>query len=161
MNSKLEESFTKEEVETTLHQMAPLKYLGLDGFGASFYHKHWKIVSPEVCDAVLNILNKEGTISSLISTFIALIPNKVNSNSVTNFWPISLCNVLYMFISKTITNRLKPLMHSLISRNQSVFIPDRLIIDNIMVAHELLHSKEKEKWESIEDGCEVRYVKSL
>lgn len=95
----------------------------------------------EVCDAVLNILNKEGMISSLISTFIALIPKKVNSDSITNFWPISLCNVLYKFISKTITNRLKPLMHS----NQSAFILDKLITDNIMVAHELLHSLKEKK----------------
>lgn len=47
---------------------------------------------------------------------------------------------MYKLISKVLTNRLKPHMHSLISKNQNASIPGRLITNNKMIAHELLHS---------------------
>lgn len=39
-----------------------------------------------------------------------------------------------------LTNRLKPIMLSLIPSNQSAFISEQLITNNIMIAHELFHS---------------------
>lgn len=140
MNNSLPRNFTKEEVETTSKQMVPLKSSGLDGFGVVFYQKHWKTVGNDVCEAVLSIFHGESMNSSFNSNFNALIPKKPNLDVISNFQPISLCNVLYKLVSKIITNRLKSIMHSIIFSNQSAFIVDRLITDNIIVAHELLHS---------------------
>jgi len=58
--------------------------------------------------------------------------------------PISLCSVLYKIISKIISKiliaRLKKHLPKIISTTQSAFVPDRLISDNILVAHEMIHS---------------------
>lgn len=83
--------------------------------------------------------------SSLNSTFISLIPKKPNADSVKNFRPISLYNMIYKLVSKVITNRLKPLMTDIISSNHNAFIPSRLITDNIMVTYELLHTLKRRK----------------
>lgn len=77
---------------------------------------------------------------SLKSTFIALIPKKSNPDVVSVFHPIIFCHVLYKLVSNVITNGLKLIMHYIISINQSTFIMDRLITNNITVAHELLHT---------------------
>ena len=53
--------------------------------------------------------------------------------------PISLYSVIYRIIRKIIDNRLKYMLHSIILPIQSVFIPIRLIIDNIVICYECLH----------------------
>ena len=139
MNEKLETPFTADEVVEALSQMCPTKALGSDGLRAVFYQKHWHLVKQGVISTCLHILNKQGTIAPLNHTYIALIPKKEKPRKITDFRPISLCNVIYRIVAKAIANRLKHVMHKIISQMQSAFIPDRLITDNIIIGYECLH----------------------
>ncbi|XP_071923061.1 uncharacterized protein [Coffea arabica] len=80
--------------------------------------------------------NKAPGLDAINETIITLIPKVGSPISVSQYRPISLYNVVYRIISKVLVNRLKSFLKHCISSNQSAFIPDRQIIDNIVVAHE-------------------------
>ena len=64
--------------------------------------------------------------------------------------PTSLSNMVSNFASKVLTNRLKVLFPRIISENQSAFMNNRLITDNVLVDFETMHrisQKKKEKRE--------------
>ena len=81
----------------------------------------------------------------LNTTHIALIPKIQGLETLSNYWPISLCNTVYKIVSKIIVARLRPYLDKLISPCQSAFIPGRKGIDNAIIAQEVIHSLNKKK----------------
>lgn len=94
--------------------------------------------------AVLEVLNIGTFPPKLNHTLITLITKKKNCQHVSDYRPISLCNVLYKFVLKVIVNRLKLLLSDIIFESQCAFVGDWLINDNVLVAYEVvnyLHNK--------------------
>ena len=60
-----------------------------------------------VVSAVLDFLNNGSMVPGINHPNIVLIPKVKNSEKMTDFRPINLCNVIYKIISKVLANRLK------------------------------------------------------
>ena len=106
---------------------------------AIFFHRYWSIVGRDIKNMVLNMLDLNMSMAEINKTNISLIPKTKHPTRLTEFCPISLCNVVYKLISKVLANRLKVVLPLVIAENQSAFIADRLITDNVLVAFELMH----------------------
>lgn len=89
--------------------------------------------------AIKFFLSSEELLRLINRTNVALIPKVKTRQYMTQFRPISLCNVLYKIGSKVLANRLKPLLMNIISPLHSAFVPGRLISDNSLVAFEIFH----------------------
>lgn len=66
---------------------------------------------------------------------------------------ISCCNVLYKVISKILANRLKTILPKFIAPNQSVFVKDRLLMENVLLASELVKNYHKS---TISPRCAIK-----
>ncbi|KAK4392125.1 putative mitochondrial protein [Sesamum angolense] len=132
----LAQLFTKEEVVRALFQMAPMKSPGPDGMPPLFFQRFWPSIQRDVVPCVLALLNNH----------VILIPKCRKPESLSQCRPISLCNVLYKIASKSIANRIKPFLETIISPTQAVFVPGQLISDNILVTYELNHCKRNKNW---------------
>lgn len=110
MNQLLSSDYTAEEIKTALLQMGALKAPGPDGYPALFYQKFWEVVGGDVVDLVMNFLHTGSMPDGINHTAIVLIPKVDNPVDMTQFRPISLCNVIYKIIAKVLANRLKQIL---------------------------------------------------
>ncbi|KAL6183177.1 hypothetical protein ACLB2K_044588 [Fragaria x ananassa] len=139
MNRDLLAPFSMDEVKDAAFQLGALKAPGPDGFPGLFYRKYWSIVNDIVIASSVDFLNSRVRVQCINQTHIVLIPKISNPEKTTHFRPISLCNNSYKILAKLLANRLKPLLPTLISHNQNAFVSERLIQDNILLAHEAYH----------------------
>ena len=139
MNISLTREFTRQEVDLALKDMALLKAPGPDGMPPLFFQSFWHLIGDDVSKAVLDCLNSCHIPQEFNFTYVTLIPKVKNPEKISEFRPISLCNVIYKLISKVLANRLKPLLPSIVSENQSVFQAGKVITNNILMAFETLH----------------------
>ena len=112
---------------------------GPDGMPPIFFKNYWNTVGPDGLSTTLSVLNLGIIPPNINHTFISLIPKIKSLATAKDFRPISLCNVIYKLIFKTIANCLKKCLPKLIFDSQSAFLSNRLITDNILIAFETLH----------------------
>ncbi|GAA0170634.1 hypothetical protein LIER_24857 [Lithospermum erythrorhizon] len=131
--------FPKEEVKKCLFSMVGTKAPGLDRMSAIFFQHYWDTVKDDLVNMVLLFLNNGIFLKKFNFTHITLIPKVERPISMGQFRPIALCNTVVKVISKALAIRLKNFLPYVISETQSAFVPNRLIMNNILLAYEAHH----------------------
>ena len=132
--SDLECPFSEKEVLDTIVCLPSDKAPGPDGFTGRFYKSCWSIIKVDLL-AALSIIHQGNVqrLGQLNSSYIILIPKKMDASSAGDFRPISLIHSVAKLVTKLLANRLGPRLHELVESNQSAFIRGRSIHDNFML----------------------------
>ena len=139
-NAELCKLPTMEELHIVVKGLKADSAPGPDGFTGKFFQVAWDIIKSDLLEAVLDFFLDGQLPLGFSHTLLALIPKKDSPQEWCDFRPISLCSNVQKIISKLLNDRLALLLPNLISLNQSGFVKDRAIVDNILLVQELAHA---------------------
>ncbi|XXG74779.1 hypothetical protein AAC387_Pa07g3408 [Persea americana] len=133
------------EVKTAIFQLGALSAPRPNGMSGIFYQHCWDIVGKDLVDAVISFFESGQMLKKMNHTHVVLIPKIPHLECIEQFRPIGLCNFSYKVIARAITNRMETILRTIIDDSQSAFVSNRLITDNILIAHEIMHFLKRKK----------------
>jgi hypothetical protein len=138
-NRDLELIFTPEDLEEVLSSMKPDSAPGPDGLPVVFFKRFWGILKGPILQLLSNFTLGRVDIARLNFGINSLIPKVKGADSIKQFQPITLINVIFKFVAKAFAIRLAPLAHRTIDQSQSAFIRRRCLHEGVLALHEILH----------------------
>ena len=134
-----EGEITEAEAKKTLDTFESNKSPGNDGIPSEFYEKFWPTFGRAMIES-FNYSYKNGLLTTSQRQAIITLLEKEGKDRlyVQNWRPISLLNVDYKILSKCLAERIKPLLPKLIHYNQTGFVKDRNITDNLRTILDIL-----------------------
>lgn len=80
---------------------------------------------------------------SVNATLLSLVPKSADAEKMSDYRPIACCNIIYKVISKLLARRLKATLPEAIELNQCAFVEGRLLLENVLLATELVKDYHK------------------
>ncbi|XP_058784217.1 uncharacterized protein LOC131658988 [Vicia villosa] len=142
---EIECPFSMEELKEALWECDGNKSLEPDGFSIEFFKSFWLLLKDDLFRFCTDFFSKGKLVKSITSAFIALIPKNLNPQVLSEFRPICLVGCLYKILSKMLAARLKNVLGSLISCNQSAFVPGRNMLDGVLLVNEVIDWAKRNK----------------
>nr|GEX21047.1 hypothetical protein [Tanacetum cinerariifolium] len=117
-----EREVTDNEIKEAIFSMGDDKAPGPDGVTSFLFKKAWDVVGNDVTNAILSTTAR-----------------------ISDYRPISCCNMLFKCISKIIANRIKGNLDDIVSIDQSTFLLGRRISDNILLTQEFMRNYHRKR----------------
>lgn len=135
--------FEAEEIRQALLSLPADKAPGLDGYTLEFYKKSWEIIGNDVVVVVQPFFLYGFLPQSINATILSLVPKHTNKETMSDYRLIACCNLMYKIISKAFANKLKRTLHVAIKPNQCAFVEGSLLLENVLLATELVKEYHK------------------
>jgi len=87
-----------------------MKAPGPDVVLSRFFQRNWGLLKEDIVHAAQVFFNEGKMLDGVNDTAVVLIPKVMHPETLKDYRPINLCNVLYKVVSKCLVNRLRPLL---------------------------------------------------
>ena len=134
-----------EETRKLYFKLNPNKAPGPDGLTSAFFRASWDTLGAEVITSTKNFFASCFLPATINATILTLVPKFPGASKITDFRPIACLNTVYKVLSRLLVRRLKPTLPSLILSSQTAFIKDKLLVENTILAGELINGYHKNK----------------
>jgi hypothetical protein len=105
----------------------------------AFFKKFWEILKGPILTILNDFALGRVDISRLNYGIISLIPKVRGADTVRQFRPIALINVIFKFVARAYATRLSPIAHRTVDRSQTAFIKGRCLHEGVLALHEIAH----------------------
>lgn len=134
-----EAPLTQQEVLNAILQLKSNRSPGVDGIISEFYKEFAELLAPFLFNVFSESIDKNTLPVSMTQGLITLIPKPNKDPLIINNWrPISLLNNDYKILALAFATQFKKVLNSVIDENQSGFMKDRHIFNNIRLVLDLI-----------------------
>ncbi|GAU44256.1 hypothetical protein TSUD_400020 [Trifolium subterraneum] len=137
--------FSEKEIREAVWSCDRNKSPGPDGFNFNFLKTCWNVVKDDFMNFFHEFHQHAAFPKGFTASFLTLIPKKDHPQNLSYYRPISLIDCVYKVLSKVLASRLKKVLGKLISKCQSAFLPQRQILDGVLVINELIDLAKRTK----------------
>ena len=143
---EMENDLTMEEIKRVIKLFSRNKTPGDDGFSVEFYEAFLDLLGGNLLDCYNEAFHENQLSISQRRGIISLIPkSEENLNEITCWRPITLLNVDYKILARIVATRIEPSLPSLIHSDQTGFIKERYIGQNIRLLDDLMNFTDANK----------------
>ncbi|KAJ9564749.1 hypothetical protein OSB04_000715 [Centaurea solstitialis] len=137
-NLMLQAHFSDDEIKKAVWSVESDKTPGPDGYSFGFLKHFWEIIGPDFSAAVKCFKRMATLKFGGNESFISLLPKTKDPLRLHEYRPIHLMGCLSKTISKVLAERLKIVMDSIISPEQTAFVSGKNITDGSLMVNEII-----------------------
>ena len=127
------------ECFVALKGMARGKAPGLDGLPVEFYLHFWEVLGEDLVEVFNYCFDRGFLTKSQRRGVISLSFKRGDRLDPKNWRPITLLNVDYKIMSRTIAGRLLNVIHLVVNESQTCGVPGRFIGDNVALLRDVVY----------------------
>ncbi|CAI5484927.1 unnamed protein product [Closterium sp. Yama58-4] len=142
---KLTADWSEQEVKKAFAAMARNKSPGSDGLPKELFEAHWDLLGESFMVMAKSFESSASLPAEVKEAVTILLHKKGDKEQLNNYRPITLLNFTYKVLARVVADRMKSVLHMVISPEQYGFIPGRRLSDAVALVADIIEGAKNGK----------------
>ncbi|CAI5479578.1 unnamed protein product [Closterium sp. Yama58-4] len=137
--------WSEQEVKKAFAAMARNKSPGSDGLPKELFEAHWDLLGESFMVMAKSFESSASLPVEVKEAVTILLHKKGDKEQLNNYRPITLLNFTYKVLARVVADRMKSVLHMVISPEQYGFIPGRRLSDAVALVADIIEGAKNGK----------------